>query len=95
MSNKKEELWTTPFMPKDYNRGKHKFEFSQEYYQTQTQASNENRSTDDEIIDQPPSTAEEAGQILKDEEGQQFNEIDEYGEEENPFNFGDLEFDVV
>ena len=23
------------------------------------------------------------------------NEIDEYGEEENPFNFGDLEFDVV
>ena len=26
--------WTTPFMPRDYNRGKHKFEFSEEYYET-------------------------------------------------------------
>lgn len=54
---------------------------------TQTQAENENRSTDDEVV------ADTQVPELKDsqEEEQPEQELDEYGEEEMPFAFGDLD----
>jgi len=81
------EPWMTPFMPRDYNKGRFEFEFSQEYWMTQTQAENENRSTDDEVV------ADKQVPELKDtqKEEQPEQELDEYGEEDMLFAFGDLD----